>query len=143
VLSRERLGLLQQSAGDLDAVLRPALEFLRATRDDRPTADLAAAARLAVGLWAHGDHSHVHARIPDGEVLVACPAALTQQAAVHLLLAAAPGGSIALEVADAALSVSPAGAETLDEVLARRIAVDHGGCLERDGATLRLSLPPV
>jgi hypothetical protein len=36
--------------------------------------------------------------------------------------------------------VSPAAEETLDELVARRIAVDHGGRLERDGATLRLHL---
>jgi hypothetical protein len=141
-ISRERIELLQHSADDLDAVLRPALEFLRATRDDQPTADLAAAARLAVSLYAHGDHPPVDTRIAAGEVLVACPIALAQQAAIHLLLAAAPGTRITLELADGALSVSPADAETLDELVARRIAVDHGGRLERDGATLRLHLPP-
>ena len=142
VLNGERLELLQRSAGDLDAVLRPALELVRATRDDRPRADLASAARLAVSLFAHGDHPGVDARIPDGEAPVACPAGLVQQAAVHLLLAAQPAdGRIALELADGALCVSPACVETLDEVVARRIAVDHGGRLERAGATLRLSLP--
>jgi hypothetical protein len=33
--------------------------------------------------------------------------------------------------------------DTLDELVARRIAVDHGGRLERDRATLRLHLPRV
>jgi len=140
-VSRERIELLQHSAGDLDAVLRPTLEFLRATRDDRPAADLASAARLAVHLYEHGDHPPVHARIPAGEVLVTCPTALVQQAAIHLLLAATPAARIAVELADASLSVSPAGTETLDELVARRIAVDHGGRLERDGPTLRLQLP--
>jgi hypothetical protein len=142
VLSRERLELLHRAAGDLDGVLRPALELLRATRDDRPTADLAAAARLAADLFAHGDHPPVDARIPDGEAPVSCPAALVQQAAIQLLLAASPARRVALELAGGALSVSPAGVETLEEVVVRRIALDHGGRLERDGATLRLVLPP-
>jgi hypothetical protein len=139
-VGRERIDLLRRSADDLDAVLRPALEFVRATRDDRPTADLAAAARLAVTLYAHGDHPPVYAHFPAGEVLVACPAALAQQAAIHLLLAATPASAVTLRLADAALCVSPAAEETLDELVARRIAVDHGGRLERDGATLRLHL---
>jgi hypothetical protein len=73
---------------------------------------------------------------------VACPAALVQQAAIHLLLAADAADHIDVELADAELRVSPAGAETLDEVIARRIAVDHGGGLERADATLRLQLQP-
>jgi len=140
-ISRDRIELLQQSAGDLDALLRPALESVRATRDDRATADLAAAARLAAALYGHGDHPAVDTRIPDGEVLVACRAALVQQAAIHLLLAATPTARVTIELAEATLRVSPVGAETLDELVARRIAADHGGRLERDGATLRLSLP--
>jgi hypothetical protein len=142
VVDRERIELLRQSADGLDGVLRPALEFVRATRDDRTTADLASATRLAVTLYAHGDHPRVDARIPDDAVAVACPAALVQQAVVHLLLAAAPTGRISVELADAELRVAPAGSETLDEVIARRIAVDHGGRLEREDATFRLHLQP-
>jgi len=142
VVSGERIELLRQSADGLDAVLRPALELLRATRDDRPTADLTAAARLAVALYAHGDHPPVDTHIPDRRVLVDCPTALVQQAAVQLLLAAAPADRVSVELAEGELRVAPAGAETLDEVIARRIAVDHGGALERDGATFRLRLPP-
>ena len=124
-------------------MLRPALELVRATRDDRPTADLAAAARLAVALYAHGDHPPVDARIPDGEVAVACPAALVQQATIHMLLAVTPAARITLELERAELRVSPARGETLDELVTRRIAVDNGGGLERDGETLRLRFPPV
>jgi len=141
-VSRDRIELLRQSADGLDAVLRPALELVRATRDDRPTADLTAAAQLAVRLYAHGDHPPVDARIPDGEVGVACPTALVQQAAIHLLLAVAGADRVVVELADTELSVAPVGAETLDEVVARRIAVDHGGRLERDDGTLRLQLQP-
>jgi hypothetical protein len=83
----------------------------------------------------------VDAHIPEGEAPVACPAALVQQAAIHLLLAVTEAERVSLELAEGELRVGPAGAETLDEVVARRIAVDHGGRLERDGATLRLSLP--
>jgi signal transduction histidine kinase len=141
-LGRERLALLRQSASDLDTLVRPALEFVRSSRDDRPTADLGAAARLAVTLYAHGDHPPVDAHIPDGETRVACPVALAQQAVIHLLLAATPAGTITLELAGSELRVAPAGAETLDEVVARRIALDHGGSLERDGTALRLRLRP-
>ena len=142
VVSRERIDLLRQSADGLDAVLRPALEFVRATRDDRPTADLAAAARLAVALYAHGDHPPLDARIPDGEVAVACPAALVQQATIQVLLAVTPADRVTVELAGPELRISPAGVETLDELVARRIAIDHGGGLERDGETLRLHFPP-
>ena len=141
-LGGERIDLLRRSAEDLEAVLRPALEFVRATRDDRPTGDLAGAARLAVVLDAHGDHPPVDARLPDAAVPVACPAALTGQAAIHLLLAGATAGRITVEVERAELRVSPAGAPSLDELVARRIALDHGGALDRDGMLLRLRLRP-
>jgi len=142
LLSRERVELLHRSADDLDAVLRPALELVRGSRDDGPTADLAAAARLALALYAHGDHPPVDARIPDTPVAVACPAAFVRQAAIHLLLAGAPGKPLTLVVDGHELRVAPIGEQTLDELVARRIALDHGGSLEQDGASLRLQLCP-
>jgi hypothetical protein len=63
------------------------------------------------------------------------------QAVLHLVLAAAVDARV--ELVEGSLQVSPAGEPSFDELVARRIAVDHGGSLERRGDSLVLRLSPV
>jgi hypothetical protein len=73
-------------------------------------------------------------------VQVAVPPSLAGQAVVHQLLAADLAAGISLR--DGALAVAPARDASLDEVIAARIAVDHGGSLVREGGAYVLRLPP-
>jgi hypothetical protein len=61
------------------------------------------------------------------------------QAVLHLVCAA--GDEPTLDLSDGVLRVTPAGEPSLDEVIARRIALDHDGSLERDGGSYLLRLP--
>ena len=140
-LEAERIELLQQAAGGLDGILRPLLELARATRDDRRTADLVSATRAAVALYCHGERPGVATHYPEGPVRVACPPALTMQAAIHLLLAARSDRELAVAVREGTLEVGPAGDESLDELIAGRIAADHGGSVQRSTTSFRLLLP--
>jgi signal transduction histidine kinase len=138
-LPRERLDLLRQSVGALDDALRQLLEFVRTTRDDRTVSDLAGLTRLAVGVYTHGGRTAA-AHVPDVDVRVACPPGLTAQAILHLLLACGPRCTLELDGPE--LRVGPVGEPTIDEVVARRIALDHGGELLRTDAALLLRLAP-
>lgn len=131
-LPRERIELLHRSSADLQGMIVPLLDLSRGA-DVRATADLAAAAREAIVLVRRGRF------LPAPPLLVACPADLLIQAVLHLVLAAP--GEPQLELADESLQVSPAGEASFDELVARRIAIDHGGSLERRGDTLVLRLP--
>jgi signal transduction histidine kinase len=141
----DRLRLLRRTALEMKATLHDLLGFAR-QRDDAPVGDLAAAVRSAIGLLRHGTGRSLELTeaLPAGQELVACPEALLEQAALHLLLAARDaGGSVAVEVAGGALVVSPAGRDSLGALVAGRIAADHAGTLERDGGGWRLRLPTV
>lgn len=141
LLGAERIALLQRSAGDLDRVIRPLLELVRAARDDRVSADLAAAVGIAAAIFHHGERPPVHVT-GHGSSRVACPPALVVQAVLHLLLATRQDTAIAVDLEDGAVRVGPVGSdESLDEVVARRIALDNGGVLERDADAFRLRLP--
>jgi len=138
-----RLDLLRSSASELDALLRPLLHFARG-EPLSGSGDLAAATREALALYRRGDRKDLRldGEIPDGPVPVACPPALLLQAAVHLLLAAAPGRRLAVDVGPGRLRVAPVGdGESIDTLAAGRIAAGARGELTRDADALVLALP--
>ena len=140
--SDERLRMIRDTGLGLKGGLQDVLDFVRAEPGGEPRADLADATRHAVRLVRHGRGKHVELdeRYPDEPVLVACPAPLVVQAALHLLVGAHAAERVEVEVtADGVLRVEPVHLETLDAIAASRIAADHGGTLE-DGS---LSLPLV
>jgi hypothetical protein len=127
-LPAERVALLRRAAGDLEATVKPLLQLARPGRGD-----LAAAAEQAVAV------AHRGRVVADGPRPVACPGELVVQAVLHLVCAA--GDEPTLDLSDGVLRVTPAGEPSLDEVIARRIALDHDGSLERDGGSYLLRLP--
>jgi signal transduction histidine kinase len=135
----DRRRLLTQSAAELDRALTPLLRFLHTPDDEDGAGDLAAATEEAVSLYRHGRRKHLAVDIVSGPLAVACPPSLLTQAVVHLLLAADPVEQV--ELVDGALRVSPAREQSLDEVVAARIAADHGGSVERQDDALVLRLP--
>ena len=141
-LHRDRHELLLNSAQELDRTLRPFLQFARAGDDEGASSDLAALARAAVALYRHGFRKTepLAVSLPDEPVRVAVPPSLAGQAVVHLLLSADLASSI--ELRGTAVVVAPVRDSSLDEVVAARIAVDHGGSLTRDGGAYVLRLPP-
>lgn len=137
----ERLRLLRASARELDAMARPMLKFVRG--DDPRPGDLGAAAREALELYRHGVRRDlpVDARYSDGDARVALDHRSSLQAVVHLLLAAAPRDGLSVEVAAGEVRVSPAGPDSLDRLVAARIAADAGGSLDLEDDALVLRLP--
>jgi signal transduction histidine kinase len=139
----ERLDLLHSSASELDTLLRPLLRFARGDPSSG-SGDLAAATREALVLYRRGERKDLRldGEIPDAPVPVACPPALLLQAAVHLLLAAAPGRRLRVEVGAGRLRVAPADeGESIDTIAAERIAAGARGELTRDADALVLALP--
>jgi signal transduction histidine kinase len=139
----ERLDLLRTSASELDSLLRPLLHFARG-EPLSGSGDLAAATREALVLYRRGERKDLRldGEIPDAPVPVACPPALLLQAAVHLLLAAAPGRRLSVEVGAGRLRVAPADeGESIDTIAAERIAAGARGELTRDADALVLALP--
>ena len=139
-----RLRLVSQSALEMKATLAALLDFARPATSAAPRADLAAAARAALGLIRHGIGKllEVDERYPSEPQLVACPEPLLRQAALHLLLAARAGREkLTLEVFGGELTVSPGAPESLGTIAAARIASDHGGTVEVGDAAITLRLP--
>jgi hypothetical protein len=68
------------------------------------------------------------------------PPSLAGQAVVHLLLAADLARSV--ELREGAVRVAPVREPALDEIVAARIAADHGGSLAREDGAYVLRLPP-
>ena len=138
-----RLRLLRQTALEMKATLRILLEFAR-TPDGEPTeASLEDAARQALELLRHGIGRSlvVDERYPAGPAIVPCPPGVLTQAVLQLLLAARETGRIELEVGNRSLRVSPSPVESIGVLVATRIAVDHGGAVERAEGSLTLRWP--
>ena len=142
----ERLRLLRQTAVELKGSLRAVLRFARPAKVADPArADLAEAARSAIALVRYGTGRSLvlEERFSAEPQLVACPEPLVVQAALHLLVAArAAGRVVTVIVENGALSVSPAGSESVGELIASRIAAAHGGSLDRtrDAVTVRFRI---
>lgn len=140
----ERLDLLRSSASELDTLLRPLLHFVRG-EPLSGSGDLAAATREALVLYRRGDRKdlRIDGEIPEAPVPVTCPPALLLQAAVHLLLSAAPRRRrLTVEVGPGRLRVAPTDeGESIDTIAAGRIAAGARGELTRDADALLLALP--
>ena len=135
------LDLLRTSARELDGMARPMLRFVRG-EDPRP-GDLAAATREALELYRHGVRRElaVDARYSADDARVGLDQGTLLQAVVHVLLAAEPQGTVSVAVAPGELRVSPVGADSLDRLVAARIAADAGGSLAVEGDTIVLRIP--
>jgi signal transduction histidine kinase len=139
----DRLRLLRQTALEMKATLHILLEFAR-TPDGQPAeASLEDAARQALELLRHGVGRSlvVDERYPDRPASVPCPPGALVQAVLHLLLAARGTGRIEIEVDNRSLRISPSPVESLGVLVATRIAVDHGGTVERAEGSLTLRWP--
>jgi signal transduction histidine kinase len=137
----ERLLLIRQTGLDLKDSLRDLLDMARTDEGAPPRADLVDATRRALRLARRGRGKYVEIgeRYPAEPVVVACPAPLVVQAALHLLAGARDVDRVEVEVAsDGVLRVTPPAPDGFGAVAAARIAADHGGSLEH--GCLRLPL---
>lgn len=139
----DRLRLLRQTALEMKATLHILLEFARTPDGEPAEASLEDAARQALELLRHGVGRSlvVDERYPDRPAIVPCPPGALAQAVLHLLLAARGTGRIEIEVDDGSLRISPSPVESLGVLVATRIAVDHGGTVERAEGSLTLHWP--
>ena len=139
----DRLRLLRQTALEMKATLQILLEFARAPDGEPAEASLEDAARQALELLRHGVGRSlvVDERYPAGPAIVPCPPGALVQAVLHLLLAARETGRIEIEVGNESLRISPSSVESLGVLVATRIAVDHGGTVERAEGSLTLRWP--
>jgi signal transduction histidine kinase len=140
-----RLRLLHQTTGEMKRTLQSLLDFVRATPGESAVGELVGATRAAVALVRHGTGKSLdlEAQYDTRELRVACGTAELTQAVLHLILAARSGDApIRVTVGGGVLRVAPAVADGLDAVVARRIALDHGGSLDEDGGASVLRLPP-
>ena len=137
----DRLRLLRQTALEMKATLRVLLDFARVPDGEPAEASLPEAVRRALELLRHGVGRSlvVDERYPPEPAIVPCPPSALAQAVLHLLLAAREAGRVEIEVADGSLRISPLPSDSLGALVAARIAVDHGGVVERteDSLTLR------
>jgi signal transduction histidine kinase len=139
-----RLRLLHQTTGEMKRTLQTLLDFARGTPGESAVGDLVASTQSALALVRHGlgKSLDLEARYEVPELRVACGAPELTQIVLHLILAArSQGAPIRVTVGDGAVRVAPAGADGLDVVVARRIAVDHGGTLEAIDGAYELRVP--
>jgi signal transduction histidine kinase len=139
----ERLRLVNGAALEMKATLTALLEFARPAADEPERADLADAARSAVALVRHGVGKvlEIEERYPASAATVACPPSVVVQIVLLLLPDARTVTGLAVSLSDGALQVEPATGDELRLTVARRLAADHGGTVERSGETATLKLP--
>jgi len=139
----DRLRLLRQTALEMKATLRVLLDFARTPDGEPAEASLEDAARQALELLRHGVGRSlvIDERYPPVPAIVPCPPSALAQAVLHLLLAARETGRVEIEVGDGSLRISPSPVESLGVLVATRIAVDHGGTVERAEGSLTLRWP--
>jgi signal transduction histidine kinase len=139
----DRLRLLRQTALEMKATLHVLLEFARTPDGEPAEASLEDAARQALELLRHGVGRSlvVDERYPSEPAIVPCPPSALAQAVLHLLLAARETGRVEIAVGNGSLRISPAPVESLGVLVAARIAVDHGGAVERTDGSLTLRWP--
>ena len=140
----ERLQLVHDAALQMKATLTALLDFARPAADEPARADLAAAARTAVALVRHGVGKalEIDERYPETPTLVACPPRTVALIVLLLLPDAREATRLTVAVSDAELRIAPASDDELRLTVARRLAADHGGTVERSGdeATVALEL---
>ena len=138
----ERRGLIVKAQEDVKNAFRPLLAYTRGA-SDTARGDLVEATRAALALYRHGmrKQREVDARGLDGRACVRCPRGQLVQAVVHVLLSTDERAPLVVDVAEGELAASPAADESLHTVAARRIALDCGGALDREGTRLVLRLP--
>jgi signal transduction histidine kinase len=144
--NESRLRLLHQTTGEMKRTLQILLDFARATPGESAVGDVVAATRAALALVRHGigKSLDLDARYDVLELRVECGEAELVQLLLHLVLAARTTGEpIRVAIADGAARVSPTGSNGLDVLVARRIAVDHGGTLDEDDGAYELRLPTI
>jgi len=139
----DRLRLLRQTALEMKATLHVLLEFDRAPDGEPAEASLESAARQALELLRHGVGRSlvVDERYSPEPATVPCPPSALAQAVLHLLLAARETARVEIEVDNRSLRISPSPVESLGVLVAARIAVDHGGTVERAESSLTLRWP--
>jgi len=148
----EQLELIRQTGLSLRDDLRLLVDFARDEPEQSRTAVFEDAVRAAWNLVRQGTGGQLElvARCPHEPLVVACEAGALRQAALHLLAAARAGAGtsrlIEVDVAretpeTALLRVRPAGADGLGIAIARRIAADHDGSLQRGPEALLLRFP--
>lgn len=142
-LDAARLELLRASARELDDMARTMLRFVRG--DDPGPGDPDAATREALELYRHGVRRDlvVEARYSGDGARVALDHATLLQAVVHTLLAADARNGLGVETGAGAVRVAPVGPDSLDRLVAARIAADAGGSLDVAAHALVLRLPVV
>ena len=139
-----RLRLLHRTVLELKGTLGDLLDFVRPAAAAPERSDLAAAAARALGLVRHGIGKalEVGERYAEPVQPVACPESLLVELVLQLLLEArAAGGPIEIAVEGATLRISPAGPASLRQLVAARLAADHGGTLTREAGDFVLRLP--
>jgi signal transduction histidine kinase len=140
----ERLLLIRQTGLGLKDSLRDLLDMARAETGGPPRADLVEATQKALRLVrrGRGKYMEVAERFPPEPVLVACPAPLVVQAALHLLTCARDAEQVEVEVrSDGTLRVTPPAPDGFGAIAAARIAADHGGSLDEGSLRLPLAEP--
>ena len=148
----ERLELIRHTGLELRNDLRVLVAFAKDEQGHGRSSAFEDTVRVALQLVRQGIGGRLELveRYPAEPLVVACAGGPLCQAALHVLAAARdaaePNGAIEVEIArdtaqTAVLRVSPAGAEGLGIAIARRIAIDHGGSLERGPEAVLLRLP--